>query len=101
MQEKVFPIRNRFLGCDTEIIHENWKKLQSIKFQTESQFFKPYSLIKMRMKAPLDAETASLLDEEHIYQKVRLDHAFCLNFAHPIQEPNSAMLIKVKLIFVN
>ena len=86
---------NQFLGQDTEIIKENWNKMQAIKFQTESQFFKPYSMMKMKMKAPLDAETASLLNEEHIHQKIHLDHAFFRNFAHPIQEPNSAMLIKV------
>ena len=47
------------------------------------------------MKAPLDANTACLIDEEHIFQKIQIDHSFCLNFAHPIQHPNSAALTKV------
>ena len=98
LNEKVFPVRNRFLGQDTEIIKENWNKLKSIKFQTESHFFKPYNLMQMKMKSPLDAETAALLNEEHIYQKIQLDHAFMENFAHPIPEPNSAMLIKVNFL---
>ena len=99
-EEKVFPSKEKFLGCDVKLIQENWKKLKVIKFQTESQFYKPYNLMEFKMKAPLDANTACLIDEEHIFQKIQLDYAFMQNFAHPIKDPNSAILTKVWNSFI-
>ena len=57
--------------------------------------FKPYNLLKYAMKQPLDEYTINLFDEEHIFRKIHMDSMLLLNFAHPIPDPNSALLMRV------
>ena len=91
----MFPVANRFLGFNTEDIEHNWNKLKNSTIKTEDQYFKPYALMEFKMRLPLDAHCAHLFDESYIYRKIQMDHAFIMNFAHPIADPNCALLLKV------
>ena len=78
-------------------IEQNWRKLKSTKFRTNEQDFKPYNLMEIRLFQPLDAQSASLFNEDHIFRKIHLDRSLLLNFAFPIDNPNSALLTKVSI----
>ena len=86
------------MGFECLSIEENWRELKTIKFKTNDVMFKPYTLMKFKMKKPLDETTANLFDPENIYRKLHMDHMFMLNYAHPIPDPSSALLFKVKLL---
>ena len=91
----MFPVNNRFLGFDTGDIKHNWTKLKNSSIKTEDQYFKPYALMEFKMRQPLDEHCVNLFDESYIFRKIQMDHSFMLNFAHPIPDPNCAMLVKV------
>ena len=92
----MFPRADRLLGREISSIEHNWKAIKNFKFHTKDLCFKPYTLMKFQMKQPLDEYAAELFDEEHIFRKIHMDHMLMRNFAHPIPDPSSAMLFKVK-----
>ena len=69
-------------------------ELKNTKFKTDEVVFKPYNLVEFKMKQPLDEFSANLFDPENIFKKLHMDHMFIMNFAHPISDPSSALLLK-------
>ena len=74
----------------------NWKNIRRTKFKTDEQEFKPFNLMEIRVFQPLHQDLASVVDEEHIYKMIHMDHALLHNFAFPVSNPNTALLMKVK-----
>ena len=71
--------------------------MRRLKFQTESQVFKPYNLMEIKVFQPLDAQLANLVDEDAIFRKLQLDYNLLQNFAFPVPDPNTARLTKEML----
>ena len=95
-EQDVFPSDDKFLGFETCAIERNWMELKNVTFKTEDVVYKPYNLVEFKMKQPLDEFTMNLFDPENIFKKLHMDHMFTLNYAHPIPDPSSAMLLKVE-----
>ena len=60
--------------------------------------FKPYNLMEFKAKKPLDETMVAFFEPENIYRKIHMDHMFMLNYAHPVPNPSSALLMKVSSI---
>ena len=78
-------------------IEKNWSLLRRTKYVTNEQAFKPYNLMEFKVWEPLDQQMASLVDEDHIFTLLHMDHALLLNFAFPVANPNTAIITKVRL----
>ena len=83
------------MGFETSSIERNWQELKDWKFENKDLKFKPYNLMDFKLKQPLDEHMVNLVEEENIFRKIHLDHMLTLNFAHPIPDPASALLMKV------
>ena len=74
--------------------------MRKSKFRAGDQTFKPYNLMEIRLNHVMDAQMAAMFDPDNIFQKIHLDHSLLLNFAFPIDNPNSALLTKVMTVKV-
>ena len=68
--------------------------MRRAKYVTDEQAFKPYNLMEFKVWEPLDRQMANVVDEEHIFNLIHMDHSLLLNFAFPVANPNSAILMK-------